>query len=289
MNAQLLKKIKNRVQTKMEQKVEDKVVEEVSEEIARRAMRPINRAIDQMLAEAYKEEYGEEYDASKYEGDPERRAEVLGSVLANVYGTVELPERYEFSYRTDIQVKDYSDKNAIHAMSMFLAPESRFFGISQTDDGDAFMILDMKNDLAVAFNKKEKSVIAIKGVASMASVLAASQAMENHMSVHKEKLTKVVAGHQSTGYGYDTKEEYGEFYLSTDLPFEWGSSFASLYEEMFSELYENDGDYSGMLMYSESIRKVDGKKSIWEVTKVDEITESVNTAEYRLINAAYGQ
>ena len=290
LEAQLLKKISNRVQDKMEQKLEDKVVEEVSEEIARRAMRPINNAIDQMLKEAYKEEYGEDFDESAYDGDPEKRAEALGNVLSSMYGEVELPDSYEFSYKSDISVKDYNKKKAENVMTMYTAENAGYFGFSQAREDDSFMIFDIRNDQAVIFNKKEKSVMAIKGVMKMATAFTSSAEMsEYHMSVTKSGLTKKVAGYACDGYGYETEEDTGEFYMSTDLPFDWGSSFASVYEEMFTDFYENDADYSGMLMYSEAVRKKDGKSSIWEVTDIQKISQSVDCSEYQLINPFSGK
>jgi len=289
-DAQLFKRISNRVQDKLEKKIEEKVVEEVSEEIARRAMRPINNAFDKMFREAYKEEYGKEYDDSEYEGDPEKQAEVLGALLTNMYGTVDLPESYDFSYSIDIETKAYNQKSGSNSMTMFIAPSSGYFGMSQADNQESFIILDVRNDQAVIFNKKEKSVMAIKGALRMASSFASSSdKFEDYMRVNQTGLKKNIAGYNCEGYGYDTEDDTGEFYLSTDLPFDWNHAFASIYEEMFSDFYENESDYSGMLMYSESVTKKDGKKSTWEVTKLNTISESVDVSEYQVMNAFAGK
>jgi len=290
LDAQLFKKISNRVQDKLEQRMEDKIVEEVSEEIARRAMRPIDKAFDNFLREAYKEEYGEDYDDSQYAGDPEKRAEALGALLGSMYGDVVIPESYNFDYRLDIAITDYGEKSASHKMMMFIAPGSGYFGMSQSDNSESFMIMDVKNDQVVIFNDKDKSVMGIKGVMMMARSFASAskEHMETYMTVEKNGQSKKVAGYASDGYSYSTDEDDGEFYLTTALPFDWEAAFASIYEQMFSDFYENKADFSGMLMYSEAKRKKDGKKSKWEVTTVSNKEESVDTTKYKKVNPMSG-
>lgn len=284
--AQLFKKLQNRVQDKIEQRLEDKVVEELSEEIARRAMKPIDNAFDEMFRRSYKEQYGKEYDDSEYEGDPEKQAEMMQAILGGMYGNVELPESYNFEHTIDIAVTDFGEKKS-HSMRMLVAPTQNVFAMEQEDGNkEVTMVFDFDNDKVVMFNEKDKTVMALPNVMKMAGAFAKVE-MEKEMSkpfkFEKINKTKKVAGYQSQGYKYEADEDKGEFFVTTTLPFDWKDTFGSILEEMSPNFYKEHPEYDikGMLMYSETKRAEDGKKSKWEVKKVSSKDFKLVTADYK--------
>lgn len=291
LEAQLLKRLKNRVQEKIEKKVEDKIVEEVSEEIARQAMKPINNAFDEMFRKSYKEQYGKDYDDSEYEGDPEKQAEMMQAMLGSMYGNVNLPESYNFEHVVDIAVTDFGEKKS-NDMRMLVAPSQKVFAMEQKDGKkEMIMVFDFGADKVVMFNKSEKTVMAIPNVMKMAGTFAKVE-MEKEMSkpfkFEKINKSKKVAGYQSQGYKYEADDDKGEFYVTTSLPFDWHDTFGNLLEQMSPNFYKEHPEYDiqGMLMYSETKRAEDGKKSKWEVKKVSNEGFNLVTADY---NNAMGQ
>lgn len=288
-DAQLFKKLANRVQDKIEKKVEDKIVEEVSEEIARRAMKPIDKAFDDMFRQAYKDEYGKDYDDSEYEGDPERRSEMMAAMLGSMYGNVELPDAYNFDYVLNIEVSDHGEKKP-NKMIMLISTQEGIFGMEQSeDDKEVIMVFDTKNDKVVVFNKKEKTAMALPNVMKMAGAFAKAEMEEEFNKDFKfEKInkTKKVAGYPSQGYKYKSEEDEGEFYTTTDLPFDWKDTFGDILEQMSPNFYKEHPEYDikGMMMYSEIKRKEDGKKSKWEVKSIKNDGVTINTSDYELPN-----
>lgn len=284
--AQLFKKLQNRVQDKIEQRLEDKVVEELSEEIARRAMKPIDNAFDEMFRRSYKEQYGKEYDDSEYEGDPEKQAEMMQAILGSMYGDVDLPESYNFEHILDIAVTDFGEKKS-HSMRMLVAPSQNVFAMEQEQGKkEVIMVFDFDKDKVILFNQKDKTVMAIPNVMKMAGAFAKVE-MEKEMSkpfkFEKINKSKKVAGYQSQGFKYEADDDKGEFFVTTALPFDWQDTFGSILEQMSPNFYKEHPEYDikGMLMYSETKRAEDGKKSKWEVKKVSSKDFKVVTADYK--------
>lgn len=278
--AQLLRRLKNRVQEKVEQRVEDKIVEEVSEEIARRAMRPIDAAIDNLFREAYKEQYGEEYDESN-ELDAETRVAMMSSVLANVYGQVDLPESYQFDFTIDIEAYGFGDKKNSQKVQMMFPQSGKYFAMNNPEDDQMLTVLDMTNDQVAIFNKKERTVFGMKSVMRMAKSIAMSNAESYAYTIDKSGKKKKVAGYNCDGYSFTTDEEKGEFYMTNDLPFDWGNYFESFFDQAYGEYYDSTLDETGMLMYSEAKRINDGEKSKWEVKKVNASSTTIKCSDYK--------
>lgn len=287
-HAQFLNKLKNRVQDKMERKLEDKLVEELSEEIANRAMKPINKAFDDMFRQAYKEQYGKEYDDSEHEGDPEKQAAMMQALLGSMYGEVTLPEAYDFDYKVKIQVNDFGEKKG-HDMLMLVDTKGKAFGMQQNaNDEDQLMVFDMEQDQVIIFHKKKKEVMALPNVMKMAKAFGSVEMEEEmlDMTIEKTGKTKKIQGYNSQQYKSKSSEEEGEFYISTELPFDWSDAFGGLMEEMAPNFYKDhpEYDFDGMVLLATSKRKSDGKKSKWEVKDISDSGEHIKCADYKLAN-----
>lgn len=288
--AQLFKKLKKAVGDKIERKVEDRLVDELSEELARRAVKPIDNAFDDMFRNSYKEQYGKEYDDSEYEGDPEKQAEMMNALLGSMYGNVELPDSYDFKYKVVIDVHDFGEKKS-NEMTMLIDPDGGGFGMEQKENGeDQIMIFDTKKDQVIIFNNKEKTAMAIPNVMKMAGTFG-RKAMEDEMEKNMKKFEKInktkdIIGYKSQGYKYESDEDKGEFFVTTNLPFDWTDSFGGLVEQISPNFYKEHPEYkiAGMLMYAKTKRKSDGKESKWEVKKIDDNGLHLKCSDYKLAN-----
>ena len=292
--AQFFKKLKNRIGQKIEQKVEDKLVEELSEEIANRAVKPMYSAFDDMFRESYKEQYGKEYDDSEYEGDPEKQAAMMQSILGSMYGNVELPDQYQFDYIMKIKLTDYGEKKS-HEMTMYINPTDGLFAMKMNGKkGDQIMVFDINDDQVVIFNDKDKTAMAMPNVMKIASAFG-SHAIEDGagemIKFERINKTKKVIGYKSQGYKYESEEDQGEFYVTTELPFDWTDAFGGLVDNISPNFYkENPGyDIKGMLMYAKTKRKDGGDESKWEVIDFSTKGMTINCAEYKLANMMGGK
>lgn len=283
---QLFKRLGNRVVDKIERKVEDKVVEEVSEEIANRAMRPIDDAIDAMFREQYKETYGKEYDDSEYKGDPEARAAAMQGIMSAMYGNVELPASYEFSNQISVEVYDYGSSKP-NKMLLMIGKDGATMGFKNMDEKQ-LMVMDIDKDQFAIFNDENKTVMAMSGVFTMASAMAAypSEEMPEKFKFEKTNKTKKILGYQAQQYKTESEEDKSEFYMTEDLPVDWSALYAKLLKKMAANFsYTQDGQGEevpkGMLLEAKTVRKKDKKESKWIVTDISTSTTVITTSDYK--------
>ncbi len=285
-NAQLFKRLGDRIQDKLEKKVEDKLVEELSEEIANRAMRPLDKAFDDMFKAKYKEEHGEEYDESKYEGDPEGRDAAMQAMMSSMFGNVNLPEKIEFDYAIAIDVYDYGEKKP-NRVKMLISTSSNTFGMEQSQGGDKnIIVFEGSADKMYLFNESKKTVMAMSGIMGMASVMGKQELekeLDKDLKIEKTSKTKKILGYKSTKYKMESEEDKGEFYLSTDLPFQWKDSFGGMIEKLSPQFYEKHPEYNqeGMLLEAKTKRKKDKKESKWITKEISNKKMIITTSEYK--------
>lgn len=175
-------------------------------------------------------------------------------------------------------------------MIMLVDPNAKAFGMEQSDKGeDQIMVFDIAKDQVVIFNNTKKSAMAVPNVMGMASAFG-KQALDEETTKMKKfekiKKSKKVIDYQCQGYKYESEEDKGEFFVTTDLPFNWNDAFGSLVEKISPNFYKENPEYdiAGMMMYAKSKRKSDGKESKWEVVKIDDKGLSIKCSDYKLAN-----
>lgn len=273
-----LKKLKDRTMDKIQQKAEDKLVDELSERLANEAVKPINSYMDSLFAQSYENETGETYDP--------QNAEKMNAFLEGLMGNVELPEEYVFDYKLEVELKDYGSKDE-ETMYLFVSTSQDIFGMEQEqDDKKMFVVFDSENDAMVSYDQNKKERMALPVNSAFMSMYA-EKAMEEEMKemnleVEKISKTKKILGYQSQGYKYKTSETESEAYISNELPFDWDDTFGTMLKQFAPNFYQDNEEYKldGMLMMAETKRLEDGKKSEWEMKKIDENTTRIVNADY---------
>ncbi len=290
LDAQLFKKMLDRTADKIGQRVEDKVVEGISTELANRAVRPLDNIYDEMFKTQYKERYGKDWEEEEFENDEERE-KAMQAMFGNMFGTVDLPDVYQFDRIIDIEVYDYGSKKP-NQMKLLTSNSQGIFGMEQEEDGVQLMVYDFDNDVMTIFNEDEKTATAIPNVMGMAKMFqpAIEKEMEKEMADVEvsEIKSKTILDCKSKGYKVKTDEEESEFYICMDAGTSWSDSYGRLMKQLSPNFYEKNEMYShltsGMLMRAKTKRKKDKKESKWETTNIAEKSISIVTNNYKLTN-----
>jgi|GEM_PF-512767 len=288
LNAQgFLNKLADKAIDRTMQKAEDKLVDQLAEKIANQAVKPINSFIDSLFIESYEKESGEKY-------DPDNSAK-MADALSSMFGTVQLPDMYEFDYTMDIEVKDFGERKA-NKMKLFVCKDKAYFGMEQEQNNKKMLIVfDNVNSAMVTYDFEKNESMAIPLNSKFMTVLG-EKAMEEevakqNLKVEETSKTKKIIGFNSKKFLYKTDESDSEVYISTEVPFSWDDSFGSMMTQFAPNFYKNNPEHrvDGMMLQAESKRKKDGKKSEWKTKKLKEEKVILNNSDFKQRNlGTYG-
>lgn len=261
------------------QKASDKLVDELAEKIANQAVKPINSFIDSLFVESYERESGEKY-------DPDNSAK-MAEALSSMFGTVELPESYEFDYTMDIEVKDFGERKA-NKMKLFVCKNKAYFGMEQEqNDKKMLIVFDNENSAMVTydFGKNESMAIPLnsKLMSTFGEMAMEEEVAKQNLKVEETSKSKKIIGYQSKKYLYKTDDAESEVYISTEVPFTWDDSFGSMMTQFAPNFYKNNPEHhlTGMMLEAKSKRKEDGKKSEWKAKKLKEEKVTLNNGDFK--------
>ena len=273
-----LKKLTDKAIDRTIQKAEDKLVDKLAEKIANQAVKPIDSFVDSLFIESYERESGEKY-------DPENSAK-MNAALSAMFGTVELPEKYEFDFTMEVEVKDFGKKKA-NKMKMFVCKNRAYFGMEQDqDDKKMLIVFDNENNAMVTYDFEKNECMAIPLNSTLMSAFG-EMAMEEEVAKQNLKIeetskTKKILGYKSKKYLYKTDDADSEVYISTEVPFSWDDSFGTMMTQFAPNFYKNNPEHhvKGMMLEARSKRKEDGKKSEWKAKKIKEEKTTLNNSDF---------
>ena len=262
-------------------KVEDRVVEEVSNAIVRAAYKPIDKAFDNMVKEYYADDTLEngEIDWDKVN----RRYE---GMMASFDASDRLPASYSFDVIMDVENTDYQGEE--NKSKMYYAEGKELFAIAQAEgDVENLVVIDIENDLIAIFSNDDgkKTVTAVPNMLKMAGAYSNSEAYEEsfeELSLEKTGKTKNIAGYHTEQYKGENETEYIESYVAPEFPVDWRDTYGGFIRQYTPESYAAAvNKIEGMVLMSINTLKEDKKKkSVWEVTKVDEKEYQMDISEY---------
>jgi len=284
--AQILKDLGRSVKRKLSQKIERKVVETLAEEIANRAFRPINDVMDDWIRENMKQD-------SAYAGVSDDSLAILmrtnyGKILGSLNQAANLPPSYSFDHTMDIVV---TDDGKSHPMKWYIMENGDAMAFEQLDGNESqLMLMDIKNDIIVMYNLKDRTGQALPGMMSLGTAFAAAEMeKENYdpMSAIKKGGSKTVAGYKCDEYMFEDDEYQSEIWVSNEVPFDWKGAFGTLVSRVSPKLAEQNNQLmKGMML--ESTTKEKGKKrgkfksvSTWMTKSIDSSTFSIDNAKYQ--------
>lgn len=288
MSAQkFLKKLGKATKHKIENKVENIVIGEVSAYAADKAVKPLDNAADEYIRESYEDSTGEKYDTK----NPEKSNKAINDYLASISANVKYEDEYKFDSRVDIEMRDYGSKKK--DILSILSSDKGFYGFQQDNNGKPMLIIiDENNNAMISYDVSKNEAMALpfnqnRFESSLQHTASESNNIDEVKNMNLQKLneTKNVLGYTSHGYRH---EEYkSDMYINESFPVNWANAFGGTFEKYASNFYKKNDQIDlteNMIMYGESTRKSDNKKSTWEVVKFDENPKPVVTSKMHFQN-----
>ena len=284
--AQLLNRLKNRVIDKIENRIEDKIVEELSEEIARRAMKPIDKAFDQMLYSSYRKEYGEEYNDKQIDSIMQESGRGINEFLTALNKAANVPSAYSLDYHMIMESKEENGDKVEN--EMWFSESQAIIAMSNIDQKENMMIIDMDNDVVVMYSdengkKKAQAIPSMMSIASAYMEANDESFIEKGTQIEGPGKSKNIAGYQAQKYTVESEKTKGEYYISSDVPINWNNVYANAMKQYSPKLYnEATGQVKGMVLEGKFEDKKSKKKSSFKTKKIEKKSLLINNSEYEI-------
>jgi len=286
-------------------KLQDKVQERVEEKVEERAEKRVDQAVDNQLDKIEqsleKEDAGAEAE-SVTDRDARRQARMQNIMkgLGMSGEPVPVADSYSFNHLIQMHIESYDSEGKMESEGEFIThlnPQSKSMGYQMISGnmgqpGQGMFIIDAENGATIILSEEngEKTGI-IYGLGTFFNTLGETyqeeeipETQENYLlnpNVKKTGRTKNIAGYKCEEYIYNDEESESEIWITTDLKMNNRDFFSTLYK---TSLY-SQGIPWGYMMESTTRDKESGEKSIMQVTRVD---QNSNTrfvlADYKVSN-----
>ena len=256
MEAQFLKKLKEKV----EKKVEHAVTENISNKAAREADKSLNKMWD-----------------TKLKNSPIPMG-------ANRVDISEVPQSYDFNweYQLNMETKDGNID-----MTYLLKEDAPYFGMRMPQAEGMFMVLDMNNKLSIMyFSSGENNFI----TASKIDDLMSNEEETNpYKDTELKKIgTKNILGYECQGFEAETEEHKFTFYLTQEAPI----SFTNMYSAEKSNIpkgwnanWLEEGD--ALMMEMQMVDKKNANRNAnMRCTSLEKKSFSINKDNYASLGAS---
>lgn len=285
-NAQLLNRLKKRTMDKIENRIEDKIVEEVSSELARRAMRPIDQAVDNMIKQSYRDEYGEDLTDEEIEEIMNSAGKNYAAFLEGMNKAADLPPSYNLDFSMIVEHEDYKKKKS--QSEFFFSKDKPIIAIKQVSEEQQLVLIDMEKDIIVLYSEKDgkKTAQALPSMMKIAGAMIAAEDANMKEEYAKMKIegpgkSKTIAGYKAFQYKAEDEEFKYEYYMSSDLPFNWDNTFAESLKQFAPNAYNaSTQQFTGMVMEGETYHKKKKKKSKWKTKSISEKMTNIQNSDY---------
>ena len=253
--AQFLKKLK--------EKVEKKVEHAVTENISNKAAREANKSLDKMW-------------------DTQLKNSPI-PMGANRVDISEVPEVYDFNWEYQLHMEtNEGDMD----MTYFLKEDAPYFGIRMPQAESMFMVMDMTKQLTIMyFSSGENNFI----TATKINDINKPQDESNpYKDTELKKIgTKNIMGYECQGYEAETEEHKFTFYVTQEAPV----TFANMYSDEKSNIpkgwnadWLEEGD--ALMMEMQMIDKKNANRSAnMRCTGLEKKSFSINKKDYAALGS----
>lgn len=271
---------------KIENRIEEKIVEEVSSELARRAMKPIDQAVDNMIKQSYRDEYGEDLTDEEIEEIMNSAGKNYSAFLEGMNKAADLPPSYNLDFSMIVEHEDYK-KNKSES-EFFFSKDKPIIAIKQISEDQQLVLIDMEKDIIVLYSEKDgkKTAQALPSMMKIAGAMIAAEDAKMQEEYDKLKVegpgkSKTIAGYKSYQYKAEDEEFKYEYYMSSDLPFNWDNTFAESLKQFAPNAYNaSTKQFQGMVMEGETYHKKKKKKSKWKTKSISEKSTNIQNSDY---------
>lgn len=277
LQAQFLKKLKERVQEEVIDKVADRVADELADKIAEDLANRIYKPMDKAIEDAYRKEMADSLD-----NDTDGAA--FSSFMSKyAEASDKIQSVYKFEIVNHLEIEDHDGK--IDEMKMYFSEEGEYFGMETEDKGKKVLIIyDFEKEIMAMYSTDgdKKEVQGMPFFLDLAVSIAGTETDKEDYLFEKTGKTKTILGYYCEEYKVESDGYLSYAFVTKDFPAKWEDSFGKIVDKIApltsSKLKDMDG---GMALYSESAPKSNpDKKSFSVVTKVDLSGVEVITADY---------
>ncbi len=285
-NAQLLKRLKDRTINKIGNQIEERVVEELSEELARRAMKPIDKAFDQLLYSSYRKEYGEEYTDEQIDSLMQESGANFNQFLSALNEAADIPPSYSLDYHMVMESKEENGEKVVS--EMWFSETQAVIALSGQEMDQNMIVIDMDHDVVVMYSE-DKGKKKAQAIPSMMSITSAYMVANDESfygadtQIDGPGKSKKIAGYQAQKYTIESEDNKGEYYVSTEVPVTWNNVYANAMKQYSPKLYNEATDQvKGMVLEGKFEDKKSKKKSSFKTKSIKEKRFVINNAEYEI-------
>ncbi|MGY5849214.1 DUF4412 domain-containing protein [Salegentibacter sp. F14] len=256
MEAQFLKKLKEKV----EKKVEHAVTENISDKAANQA----NKSLNKMWAT-----------------DLKNSPIPMGTSRVDIS---EVPQSYNFNWEYQLNMKT---KEGDMEMTYLFKENASYFGMQMPQSENMFLVLDMNKKLSIMyFSSGENKFIS----ASKIDNFHDREDQKNPYSHSKLKKigTKDILGYHCQGYETETEEHKITFYITQQAPI----SFAHLYSDEKSKIPKGwNADWlensDALMMEMQMVNKKDPTENVkMRCTRLNNKSFSINKENYVALSSS---
>jgi len=252
MNAQFLKKLKEKV----ERKVENTVTENISNKAANEADKTLN---------------------NMWESN-------MGSYMqpGNQVDYAKIPDSYEFSWKYDMKVET---KSGVTDLSYLFQEDAGYLGtLIDQDDNKMIMVFDPSRNLNVMYMTNNKSNIVMGSEISITP-----EEVEELSAYEKMEITEIgkkeILGYDCTGYRMENDEYIVTSYLTNDTSLNFANMFQSkgnpkIPKSVDAEWFKKHSD--GLMLEMEMISKQNPKDNMkMYCTSLSKQDIKLNKSDYK--------
>jgi hypothetical protein len=248
-NAQLLKKLKNRI----EQKVENVIVEKASDKAAEKASKSMDKVFDI-----------NPFGGGKEKADP-----------------ASVADSYDFTWKYSLKM---TSKEGEIIFDYYLKPDMSYFGFETPLMGDMFMIMDNGNNVMVTFMKSADNNIGM--VSKMNMDLVIDESKDESTSFRFETLPdKTIMGFLCKGMRAISERYEIEMYFTNEAPVSFDDIYKNQNKNMPSGLenYFKEKDHVLMIHMDMKDLKNDKHNAVMECIGLEEVKKLINKSDYRFM------
>jgi len=276
--AQLLKRVLKKTTDKLGGSFEDYLSDKASDALAKKIDQGFTNLLDTKIDAAFKKSSKYNPQASEAENSQNK-----ASFLAQLSSTAELPEGYVF----DIEMIVETGSKKTETIQYYFSKNKAYFGV-ETKDGsnEALVIFDGENHIMAMYatdKKGNKTAYALPNMFEVAGVLVAASTEKDALntSINKTGGSKNILGYTCQEYQTSSNSGLTKFYTTKAIQLSNTNIFGHLIETFKKSLSDTGFDQvEGVLMYAESYNKKGKLNHRWEVTAIDQLQLSINSADY---------
>lgn len=258
LNAQFLKKLK--------QKVEDKVEQVATEKISNKAAEKAGNSLDKILDFKFKE-----------------NAPI--PIGLETVSFDEIPAEYNFEWIYALKMESSQVKDAMN-IDYYLKKDASYWGAKMNQEMELFMVYDFSNNLSVIFMKNDGNNLVSATKINNTEIVEGASDVNFEMEDYKitEIEGKKILGYNCKGYVIENNEYKFTMFTTFDAPV----NFADVYGKSkqipknFNLNWLSDGDNTGLLMEMLMEDKQNSKNNFkMECVNLEKKTFSISKSEYK--------